>query len=77
MDCIKNQLYLSQSMWTSVKIKKYIMKLQMLILWDYDINGSLVMYNDNDIRWDMDVSFILNKGEIEIFNITNKKEVTT
>ncbi len=74
-DCIKNQLYQSNSTWTSDIIKKYILKLQMLVLWDYDINGFLVMYNDNEIKWDMEVSFVLNEGEIEIFNATKKKEV--
>jgi hypothetical protein len=64
--CMKNQFYLTRSMWTSTIIKNFIKKLQTLILWDYDINGSLVIYNDNDIRWDMDVSFIMNKGEHDI-----------
>jgi hypothetical protein len=73
IDCMKNQLYITQSKWTPVEIMKYILKLQILILWDYNIDGSLVMYNDNDIRWDMNVFFILDKGEIEVFNVLNKK----
>jgi len=75
INSMKNQSYLTQSMWRPAKIMKYILKLQMLILWDYDINGSLVMYNDNEIIWDIDVSFILDKGEIKIYNVINKKEV--
>ena len=62
-------------MWTPAKIREYVSKLQILILWDYKINGSLILYNDNEIKSEMDVSFILNKGEIEFFNGIYKKEV--
>ncbi|MFX1569845.1 MAG: hypothetical protein ACFFCV_15945 [Promethearchaeota archaeon] len=75
--CMKNLLNLTKSKWTSTIIMHYILKLQKLILRDYDINGSLVIYNDNDIRWDIDVSFLLNKGEIENYNLNNKNEVKT
>lgn len=54
---------------------KNIRELQILILWDYNINGSIIMYNDNEIKWDMDVSFILNEGEIEFPNFASKKSV--
>jgi len=59
-------IFLEQSMWTPTKIMKYILKLQNLILWDYHISGSLVIYNDNNIKWDMDVCFVLDKEKIEI-----------
>lgn len=64
-----------QSKWNTVEIMKNIKELQILILWDYNINGSLIMYNDNEIKWDMDVSFILNEGEIEFFNFISKKGI--
>ncbi|MFX0154491.1 MAG: hypothetical protein ACFE9Q_08190 [Candidatus Hodarchaeota archaeon] len=75
IDCVNNQWYLIKSVWTPAKIGEYVSKLQILILWDYKINRSLILYNDNEIKWEMDVSFILNKGEIEFFNGIYKKEV--
>ena len=64
--CMRNQLYLSQSEWTTEKIMKNITKLQRLILYDYMINGSIV-YSDNEIIWDVNTSFILHEGKVEIY----------
>ena len=47
--CMENQLYLTQSDWNAEKIMENIIKLQMLILWDYVIDGSLVVFEDNEI----------------------------
>ena len=63
---MKNQSYLSQSEWTTEKIMKNITKLQRLILWDYVINGSIIVCSDNEIIWDVDTSFILHEGRVEI-----------
>ena len=67
-ECMENQLYLRQAEWTTDKIMKNIMALQRLILWDYMITGSIVVYSDNEIQWDVNITFILHEGKVEIYN---------
>lgn len=66
--CMSNQLYLTPSKWTIAYMMKKMLKLQKLILWEYIINGSLIMRDDNEIRWDMEVSFMVNGAQVEFYN---------
>jgi len=63
-----------QTEWNITYIVKKVVLLQQLILWDYIINGSLIIYHNNEIKWDIDVAFILNQGEVELYRLTNNKE---
>ena len=69
-ECIKNQLYCKSSRWNVPKILKKIKQLQRLFLWDYVIDGSLIKFNDNEIYWDLEVSFILNNEGVELYSST-------
>lgn len=69
-ECIRNQLYCKSSKWSIPKILKKIKQLQRIILWYYVIDGSLVKYNNNEINWDLDVLFILNKEGAELYSFT-------
>lgn len=68
-ECLRNQSYLNQSRWKISNMRKMIVNLQKLILWDYKIDGSLIMYCDDEIIWDMDVTFVLNEGSVEFYSM--------
>lgn len=67
--CIAKELYANSKKWTIVKFMKKIKVLQELIMWDYMIEGSLTMYDSNEIAWDVDVSFMKIKGHGIIFSV--------
>lgn len=69
VECLNNRLYAKSKKWTVQKFIRKIRKLQDLIMWDYIIDGSLVMYNNDEIRWDLDVSFMLIEGHAKLYNV--------
>ncbi len=61
-DCIENQLYGKSNEWDCKAISTRIKELRQLVLYDYIIEGSLKLYHDNQILWDIGVSiFLFNK----------------
>ena len=58
--CMEKELYATHLKWNCKVILKNIMRLQKLVLYDYDINGSLIAYDDGEIFWDVIVSLILD-----------------
>ena len=69
MECITEELYSKSKKWTIRRILRKINTLQELIMWDYMIEGSLTMYDSNEIAWDVDVSFMKIKGHGIIFSV--------
>ncbi len=59
---MEEQLYLHNPEWTIEIIMKNILKLERLILWDYIIEGSLIVYNNNEIAWVLEIKYC---GELE------------
>ena len=55
-DCIENQLYGKSNEWDCKAISTRIKELRQLVLYDYIIEGSLKLYHDNQILWDIGVS---------------------
>ena len=62
--CMERQLYATHSKWTSNVILKDLKKLQKLVLYEYEINGSLIVYDDGEIFWDVIISMILENQQI-------------
>ena len=62
--CMEKQLYATHSKWTCNVILKDLKKLQKLALYEYEINGSLIVYNDGEIFWDVIISIILENHQI-------------
>ena len=61
-DCMENQLYGRSNEWNCKTISTRIKELRQLVLYDYMIEGSLKLYQDNQILWDLGVSiFLFNK----------------
>ena len=56
--CMNYELYGKSSQWSCKKIAHELEKLCGLIAYDYHIEGSLIVYYDYDIEWDLSV-FIL------------------
>ena len=56
--CMNYELYGKSSQWSCKKIAHELEKLCGLIAYDYLIEGSLIVYYDYDIEWDLSV-FIL------------------
>lgn len=56
--CMEEQLYTSHTKWSCKVILKDILRLQKLVPYDYDINGSLIIYDNWEIFWDLDVSIV-------------------
>ena len=52
-ECMKFQLYGKSREWNCKTIATKIKKLRKLILYDYSIEGSLIIYCDNRIEWDL------------------------
>jgi len=52
---MEKRLYLTYSEWATDNIMENIVILRNLILWNYMNDGSLVMHNNNEIRWDMNL----------------------
>jgi len=66
--CIENELYGSSKKWSVSTILKKIKKLQNYILWDYIINGSFTVFND-EIWWDLEVNIIKPKELFQLFSM--------
>jgi len=62
-ECITKELYATSKKWTLSKFMKKIKALRELVMWDYLIDGSLITYNNNEIAWDIEVSFIHTKED--------------
>ena len=58
-ECMDSQLYGRSHRWNCNVISTKIKRLQQLVLWDYEIEGSLKVYYDNRIEWDLGVSIIV------------------
>lgn len=58
-ECMEDQLYGKSREWNCKTIITKIKELRKLILHDYQIEGSLKLYYDNQIEWDLGVSIIL------------------
>jgi len=68
-ECVKKELYAKSKKWSVSKFLKKISSLQELIMWDYLIAGSLIMYNNEEIVWDLNVSFIQIEGYGKLFSV--------
>lgn len=53
--CMKKVLYGSSVQGTSIQICKNLEKLCELIVYEYFIEGSLIVYHDYEIEWDLSV----------------------
>jgi len=60
---MKYQLYGKSSVWNCKTIASKIKTLRSLILCDYSIEGSLKLYYDNQIEWDLAVLFLLDGNQ--------------
>ena len=58
-ECMENQLYGKSNEWNCNAIFTRIKELRQLVLYDYMIEGSLKLYHDNQILWDLGVSIFL------------------
>lgn len=56
--CMKYQLYGKSGSWNCRVIASRLQKLRDLIMYDYIIEGSLIIYSNNQIKWDLDILFI-------------------
>lgn len=59
-NCMENHWYSLRNTWNCKTIVKGIAKLRKLISYDYLIYGSLVIHNDDHIKWDLSVSITPN-----------------
>ncbi|MFW9828037.1 MAG: hypothetical protein ACFFEY_10615 [Candidatus Thorarchaeota archaeon] len=64
MNCVINHWYTQKSIWNGKTILYRIKSLKKLVLFDYEINGSFIKYNDNHIYWDLKISLIMNQNGI-------------
>ena len=62
--CMEKQLYATHSKWNCRIILKDLKKLQNLVLYEYEINGSLIVYDDGEIFWDLIASVIVENQEM-------------
>lgn len=69
IECMEERLYLHNPEWTIEKIMKNVLRLERLILWNYIIEGSLVVYINNEITWDSEIKFILQNNHVQFYNI--------
>lgn len=58
-ECMESQLYGRSHKWNCNVISTKIKELRSLALYDYAIEGSLKIYYDNRIEWDLGVSIIV------------------
>ncbi|MFX0004912.1 MAG: hypothetical protein ACFE9C_08365 [Candidatus Hodarchaeota archaeon] len=57
-NCIENNWYSKEDTWNYKIIINELKRLQKLILYDYLIYGSLVVYNDNYIKWELQTAIL-------------------
>lgn len=67
-NCFENHWYSLQDTWNNKTIISEVKTLNKLTLCDYEINGSLIIYNDEYIHWDLKISMLV------AFNFTYNKE---
>lgn len=67
-NCMENHWYSLKDTWNYKTIISKLRKLHKFVLYDYLLNGSLIMYNDEYIGWDVKISMLVD------FNLTNNKE---
>ncbi|MFX0024303.1 MAG: hypothetical protein ACFE9S_18435 [Candidatus Hermodarchaeota archaeon] len=72
-ECVENELYGKVKTWTVKEFQNKIQKIQKLIMWDYNIGGSLTVYNnkDREIWWDLKVEFIKLEGHGKLFSVND------
>ena len=69
--CMEKQLYTTHSKWNCKVILNDLRRLKKLVLYDYEINGSLIVYEDGEIFWDVIVSIILEDQQTIQFDTTS------
>ena len=57
--CMKHQLYGNLPEWNCKNMVTKIKELKNLTLYDYTIEGSLKLYHDGQVEWDMGIGIIL------------------
>ena len=57
-ECIENDLFGRSKEWSIFRILKKTQKLQKYILWDYTLNGSFTVYNDETVWWELKVDIV-------------------
>ena len=56
--CLANELYGKSNEWTCKSFTIKLQELMSLILYDYIIDGSIIVYRSNPTEWDLRVSLI-------------------
>ncbi|KKN13172.1 hypothetical protein LCGC14_1009000 [marine sediment metagenome] len=56
--CLVNELYRKSNEWTCKSFTIKLQELMSLILYDYIIDGSIIVYRSNPTEWDLRVSLI-------------------
>ena len=62
--CMEKQLYTTHPKWNCNVILRDLKKLKKLVLYEYEINGSLIAYDDGEIFWDLILSIIVENQEM-------------
>ena len=63
-NCMENHWYSLNDIWNFKSLISGIRKLHRLILYDYTISGSLIIYADDYIYWDLKISMTIDSGNI-------------
>ena len=67
---MEKQLHATHSKWNCKVILNDLKRLKKLVLYDYEINGSLIVYEDGEIFWDVIISINLEDQQTIQFDIT-------
>ncbi len=59
-ECLDYELYGKVGEWSCKTVANKLGQLKNLVLYDYLIEGSLIIYHSKDLEWDLKVSFILD-----------------
>ena len=57
-NCMENHWYSLKNTWNCKSIITELKKLQRFVLNDFIISGSIVIYDDDFIQWDLNVSIV-------------------
>jgi len=71
-ECIENELFGRSKKWSILRILRKVQRLQKYILWDYIINGSFTVFNDEIDWWELKVDIVRPE---EIFHLFNMLEI--
>lgn len=63
-NCMENHWYSLKDTWNCKSLISGIRKLYRLVLYDYIVSGSLIIYDDDYIYWDLKISMIKDFGRI-------------